>query len=552
MVLFGLTAILICKSKDSPMLRKIILLFFPLMSGISLSSVEEMTLEEKVGQLFIVQFHGEVANEDARLLIQEIKVGGFIYYNWANGLTSPEQVKNLSQELQELAKKNPKPIPLFIAIDQEGGIVSRLNQGFTVFPGNKALAMTGDPDLTEASAFAMGEEMKAVGINMNFAPDVDINTNPKNPIIGIRSFGDDPAVVCFLGKKALDGYHKAGVITTLKHFPGHGDVEVDSHESLPTIHKSLERLKQEELVPFMRLASDTDAVMTAHILVPALDNENCATLSAKTLGYLREIGFKGVIIADSLVMEGVIKQGHTVEEAAIRSLIAGCDILLLGGKLLAGEKRDYELNALDIQRIHRAIVEAVMSGRIPQKRVDEAVQNILTLKEKYQIREKVLSESLAKINTLTNQELSQKIASEAIKSAIRNPNTIGSLKEKRIAVFAPEILQKSLRQSSISKISESVDLYFFSGLNPEKEEISSLRKMAKGAEVFMIFSYNAWKNPSQVSLIHALIEEDKPVILVVTRDPLDNELFPKADAIFTTFSPVAPSIQAVCDLCKQP
>ncbi len=163
--------------------------------------VQNMSIEEKAGQLLMVHFHGEDANEDAKTLIQDVKAGGIIYYNWSNGLSSPKQVKQLSASLQKLAQSNRIPLPLFIATDQEGGAVTRLKNGFTVFPGNKALGETGDPNLAEEAAQTMGKEMHAVGINVNFAPVVDVNINPKNPVIGVRSFGDTPNKVNLLEKK---------------------------------------------------------------------------------------------------------------------------------------------------------------------------------------------------------------------------------------------------------------------------------------------------------------------------------------------------------------
>lgn len=336
-----------------------------------------MSLEDKVGQLLMVSFHGEVANEDAKALIQEVKVGGIIYYNWSNGLHSPEQVRNLSAGLQDLAE-----IPLLIATDQEGGVVTRLTDGFTRFPGNKTLGESGDPSLAYAAALTMGQEMLAVGINMNLAPVVDVNSNPRNPIIGERSFGESPETVIAFGKKGLDGYRQAGVIATLKHFPGHGDTAVDSHKDLPVVLKSIEELKQVELAPFAQLAEKAPAIMTAHLLVPALDPDHCSTLSAKTLFYLRnEIGFQGVIISDSLVMQGVLKECPTVDAAAIAALNAGCDILLLGGRQLIGESR-VELTVVDIKRIHTALIQAVQEGQISEERLDQAVGRVLALKER--------------------------------------------------------------------------------------------------------------------------------------------------------------------------
>lgn len=337
-----------------------------------------LSLEEKIGQLLMVHFHGEDANEEAKILVQNIKVGGILYFPWSNGLCCPQQIKTLSSHLQQLAQENANSIPLFIAVDQEGGPVTRLRQGFTEFPGNKALAMTQDPNIAELAALKMGEEMRAVGININFAPVVDVNSNPKNPVIGDRSFSENPEIVLNFGEKVMQGFKKAHIISTLKHFPGHGDVDVDSHKDLPVVNKTLEELQKVELLPFAGLAPFAEVIMTAHILVPALDEENCATLSKKILTYLKNIlGFHGVIISDSLVMEGVLKTCHTVEEAAIQALNAGCDILLLGGKA------SLELTLHDIQRIQCSLIEAVKEERILEERIDEALEKILKLKETY-------------------------------------------------------------------------------------------------------------------------------------------------------------------------
>jgi beta-N-acetylhexosaminidase len=347
-------------------------------------SLEQMTLEEKVGQLLLVHFNGEEANEEAKTLIQEVQVGGIIYYNWANGLHSPQQVSCLSRGLQELAKQKRYPIPLLIAVDQEGGRVTRLREGFTVSPDNGALGKSADPSLAEHSAFVRGQELRAVGINLNLAPVVDVNSNPNNPIIGSRSFGDSAEVVIAFARRALEGYRRAGVLTCLKHFPGHGDVEVDSHADLPVVNKSKEQLDIVELLPFAALAGQADTIMTAHIIVPALDSLNCATLSKNILKILREeTGFQGVIVSDSLVMEGLLKNCASVEDAAVKALEAGCDLLILGGKQLVGAHQNLELTVADVQRIHHTIVEAVKSGRIAKDRVDQAVQRILTLKNRY-------------------------------------------------------------------------------------------------------------------------------------------------------------------------
>jgi beta-N-acetylhexosaminidase len=339
----------------------------------------EMTLEEKVGQLLIVHFPGKVINEDARVLVQEIGVGGIIYYVWANGLGSSQQVQSLSQGLQSLAS-----IPLFISIDQEGGRVTRLKSGFTVFPSNGILGRSGYPQLAETAAFTMGQEMRAVGINLNFAPVVDVNCNPDNPVIGDRSFGACPKSVTEYGRRALEGYARAKVFAALKHFPGHGDATADSHVSLPLVQKTREELMAVELYPFQKLAPFADMIMTAHILVPALDPDNCSTFSSKILKELlrSEFGFQGIVISDSLVMEGVLSQGISVEQAALRALQAGCDMLILGGRELVGQRMHHELTIQDVKKIHRYLVDAVKQGSFSEADLDASVQRILRLKSK--------------------------------------------------------------------------------------------------------------------------------------------------------------------------
>ena len=338
----------------------------------------DLTLEEKVGRLLMVQVHGEKVNEDARVLIQELGVGGIIYYDWCNKLHTLEKIQAFSKGLQALAK-----YPLLIAADMEGGRVFRFREAFSEIPGNDAIGKMGNSKLAHDVAYALGAEMKKAGINMNFAPVVDVNSNPLNPVIGKRSYSRDPIQVAAFGKEALRGYREACIIATLKHYPGHRDTETDSHEALAVVKKSREELNLIELYPFVHL-KEAEAIMTAHIMVPAFDPDTCATLSKKTLDYLRnEIGFQGVIVTDSLVMQGVLKKCETPDEAVIQALNAGCDLLLLGGKLLSGEKAGLELKIADMKRIHGVILDAVKTGRIAESRVDEAVNRILDLKQRY-------------------------------------------------------------------------------------------------------------------------------------------------------------------------
>lgn len=369
----------------------------------------ELTLEEKVGQLLMTHFNGEIANEEARCLIQHAHVGGIIYYNWANSLHSPEQVFKLSDSLQQMALSKSHPIPLFIGVDQEGGVVNRLTEGFTLFPGNRVLAKTKKPDFAEACALAMSEELSAVGINVNFAPVCDIS-NMADSILGMRSFGDKTDVIVF-AKAMLLGFKKGNMIATLKHFPGLGNAEIDPHHALPIVHRSLEDLQQLELLPYNLLKNHADAVMTAHVLLPEIDPINCATLSKAVMDILRrDIGFDGVIFSDSLVMQGVLDNGGTVEETALKAFLAGCDVLLLGGKQLMEHQTGFELTTEDVLKIHGFLMSKVQSGEITEERLDRSVERILNLKRTYGLDQlSAVEKSLSKVRSEKNLTLTREI-----------------------------------------------------------------------------------------------------------------------------------------------
>jgi beta-N-acetylhexosaminidase len=353
----------------------------------SIPDVNALSLEEKVGQVLMVHFHGEEANQDAQILIQQMHVGAFIYYNWCNGLHHPDQIKKLSEGLQKLTLETRYQIPLLIAVDQEGGEVSRLQNGFTKFPCNGVVGDSEDPNLAYKIALTMGSEMRAVGINMNLAPVVDVkNPQDNNSKMSKRSYSAFPEFVVSFAAEALRGYKEAKIFSVLKHFPGHGDVAVDSHFELPILNKAVIDIENIDLYPFEKLHMMTDAIMVGHIKVPVWDEDHCATLSKIILTDIlrNKIGFQGVIISDSLVMQGVLLQTGTVEEAAIQALQAGCDLLILGGMLLNGNTKT-ELSVQDIMRVYQSILEAVRCGRIPEGRLNDAVSRVLTLKTRLKL-----------------------------------------------------------------------------------------------------------------------------------------------------------------------
>ena len=306
----------------------------------------------------MIGFEETEVTPDLRAWMQDYCPGGVILFS--RNLVNPEQIAKLTNELQALAGD----IPLLMAIDQEGGRVSRLPSDFTIFPPAATVAQSGSTELAYQAAAVTAKELRSVGINMNMAPVLDIHTNPANPIIGNRAFGTAPEQVCKMGAATIAGLHDHRVLACGKHFPGHGDTSTDSHLELPTVHASRKRLEEIELQPF-RYAIDhgLQAMMTAHVHYPALDPTYPATLSSTILsGLLRQqLGFSGVILSDDLEMRAILDHA-TVGNAAIRSLQAGADMLLIcKSRVLATETFQALRHAVTSQQLNAAQVEASLA-----------------------------------------------------------------------------------------------------------------------------------------------------------------------------------------------
>ena len=335
----------------------------------------QMTLEEKVGQMFLLAFAGSQLRA-AEHLVRQQGVGG-CYLSQDNAAT-PAEAAALSATLQQFARATRLALPLLLGADHEGvwGVMVPFS---ATGPGNLALGAARVPDLTRRMYRVLGAELAAVGYNTLLAPCADVNTNPHNPIIGTRSFGEDPAQVATLVRAAVEGAREAGVVTTVKHFPGHGDTVVDSHRGLPRVDRSRAELEATDLRPFRAaIAAGVDIVMTSHILYPALDPAQPATLSRIILEEVLRgaLGFEGVILSDSMNM-GAMRQHYTPEEAAIRAVLAGVDVLMLAEEHYDHDAATYlekQLRCID------GVIRAVRDGRIPQARIDTAVRRVLTLK----------------------------------------------------------------------------------------------------------------------------------------------------------------------------
>lgn len=336
-----------------------------------------VTLEEKIGQMLMLAFAGERLDQ-ARILVQKHHVGA-CYLGQDNARTPAEAVQ-LTGRLQALAAGSGQPVPMLLGADQEGTwgvMVPHTATG----PGNLALGAAADEEVTRRMYRVLGEELRTVGYNTVFAPCVDVNSNPENPIIGMRSFGERPEEVARMAAAAVRGAREGGVITTAKHFPGHGNTASDSHRGIPRVDRARGDLERIDLLPF-RAAIDAgvDLVMTSHILFPEIDAENPATLSRSILtGLLREeMGFGGVVLSDSMNM-GAIRRHYDPAEAAVKAVLAGVDMIML-----AEEHYDHDAaRYLDKQVLMiRGMADAVRRGELPEGRVDDAVSRIVSLKKR--------------------------------------------------------------------------------------------------------------------------------------------------------------------------
>ncbi|MCA9480333.1 MAG: beta-N-acetylhexosaminidase [Nitrospirales bacterium] len=326
-----------------------------------------MTLNERIGQLCMIGIEGPEVTPDLRAWMKEFQPGGVIVFS--RNLIHAEQIAQLTNELQTIAGDTP----LLIAIDQEGGRVSRLPPDFTIFPPASLIATSGSTELAYQAAAVTAKELRAVGINMNMAPVLDVHTNPANPIIGDRAFGTDPEQVSRMGAATIAGLHDHLVLACGKHFPGHGDTMKDSHLELPVVTATRERLETVELAPF-RHAIDhgLQAIMTAHVHYPALDPTNPATLSYPILSQMlrQRMGFEGLIFSDDLEMRAILDHS-SIGDAAVRSLQAGVDILLIC------KTRDLETQAIE------AVRQAMTSRDLSSAELEARLARLQRVKQRF-------------------------------------------------------------------------------------------------------------------------------------------------------------------------
>ncbi|SEM69711.1 beta-N-acetylhexosaminidase [Lihuaxuella thermophila] len=510
------------------------------------TKLNEMSLDEKIGQMFLVGFKGDLGtsatsvSDHARKMIEDYHVGGIILFD--RNIRDPEQVGQLNNDLQKLALSSSPNIPLFISVDQEGGKVARITEGVTEFPGNMALGATRDPALAYEAGKRMGSELRAMGINLNLAPSLDVNNNPQNPVIGVRSFSDDPKLVAGLGTSIMRGFRDGNVLTAVKHFPGHGDTKLDSHIDLPQVPHSMERLEKIELVPFRAaVENDPDMVMTTHITFPAMDPTPGlpATLSKKVLTDLlrNRWGYQGVIITDDMEM-GAIAEHFGTGVAAVRAIQAGADVILVGHSLNKQEK------AIE------TVKQAVEKGMISEERIDESVRRILTLKAKRLPGGSIIANPYASIQEIPRQTSQPETAALSLRIAERSVTLVED-KQKLLPLNPAEVPNLLVLTAAKPKTFGQVltEQGFQATVVPisklEKEQIPGLVKKAEQTDAVMVGASGIEPDSAQAELVLRLKATGKPVVVVGLDTPYDINALPKDTTYIAAYGSTYPTLQAV-------
>jgi beta-N-acetylhexosaminidase len=530
--------------------------------------MSDLSVEEKVGQLFMLAFEGSTP-DDPRVLIRDYLVGG-VYLSQDN-LVGVSQAVRLLNALQEMAKDTPHALPILAACDHEGAWTV-LNPYTASGPGNLALGAT-SPAVVEEMYAVMGRDLRAVGIAADLAPVADVNTNPRNPIIGARSFGEHPERVAGAVQAAVRGLHRSGILACAKHFPGHGDTAQDSHRGLATVAHPREQIVQSDLAPFRAaIRAGVDMVMTAHILYPAFDETWPATLSPTLLtGVLRQgLGFGGVIVTDSFNM-GSMRRVYAPAEAAVRSINAGADLIMLAEERYGDEPGGYIAGQI---ALIKAVQTAVHDGRIPVERLDDAVRRVLALKETAGLFRREAVDPVAAERLVGNPD-HRTVELEAARAAVvvvrnedgRVPLTVEPkdllivvsavqsqsrdlLRQTRgigpnVAEPPPRVVQRELAQRH-----RHVDLLTITTPADISRDIDRLRAAATVLIVTENYPLPGFDFPTQVqhTVIEGLVSAGIAPIVLGLRDPYELQALPNVRTYITVLGYAPACARAVVDV----
>jgi len=508
-----------------------------------------LTLEQKVGQLFVTWVNGKSADEvnpknqadfgvdTPAQVVRKYHLGGVIYFNndTRDNFDDPTQVAKLSNGLQKAAITSGAHIPLQIAADQEGGTVTRMGAPATEFPNAMAISAGRDTGRATKAATILGQELRAVGINQDFAPDSDVNSNPVNPVIGVRSFAGQPGLASDFVTAEIKGFQKS-VAATSKHFPGHGAAPTDSHTGLPRIDSTEDQWRATDVPPFKAaVKAGVDSIMTAHIQFPSLDPSlEPATLSKPIVtGKLRnELHYNGVVITDSLEMQGV-RELHSDAEIPVLALKAGVDQLLMPVHL------DVAINS---------VLAAVKSGEIPVQRIDQSVLRVLKLKFKSGILFSpfvAASRVMKPVGTPSSLAPAQDIADRGI-TAVANDAGLLPLKQKPATT-----LVTGWGASTTVTLAQKLTAHgtaataYQTGQAPTDAQIAQAVANAKNVDLVVVLTNNIGGFPLQTKLLDALQATGKPVVAVAAQIPYDAGYASTVKTWLATYGYIGPTLEAL-------
>ncbi len=499
---------------------------------------------DSVGQKLLLAFQGKELTTEMQQALANYKPGGVTFFRSFN-ISSPMQVKKLVSALQEKAQNLGLP-PLLIGADQEGGQLMAIGEGTTPLPGNMAVGATGSTDLARRAGEVLGRELAAMGINMDYAPCCDVNVNPRNPVIGTRSFGEDPMKVALMAAAMVEGIQSQGVAAVAKHFPGHGDTSSDSHLGLPSLSHSLERLQTVEFLPFQAaIDADVKLTMSAHIAMPAIDGEDAppATLSPAILtGLLRkQLAFKGVIVSDAMDMHA-IKQGEHLGEECVRASTAGIDLLLITA------------DPADHKRAWKGLTREDQYDLQFRKICEKSAERIMNLKS--WLNSNKTTPGLEVVGCAEHLAVADEIAERSV-TLVRDDARLLPLSlepEQRIIVIIPQpadltpadtssyvvpALASSIRQHH-PNVQEIVIPFA-----PNGEVIQKVLEQTLGASLIIIGTLNAFDCPAQAELVNNLLRSGIPTVVAALRMPYDLMSFDKAPTYLCTYSIQSPSMVAL-------
>ena len=498
--------------------------------------VGAMSLERKVGQLMSVAFHGTKITSSLEAMIRDRGIGGVILYS--ENFTDASGLAKLVADLDQISR-DAKSLPLFFEIDQEGGPVIRLNKGATILPGQMALAATADPERSVRTAATINaSELRALGVNWNFAPVADVNDEPTNPIISNRSFSSDPARVSALVTAAVQAYGTAGFFCCAKHFPGHGSTTTDSHTGLPKIEADRATLDRIELPPFRAaIAAGVPAIMSAHIVVPALDAtpELPVTLSKAVMTDLirNTLGFQGIVVTDDLEMGALKNVGEAA--AGLRALQAGADYLL------------FRFDDAAQLEGHRLITDAVRSGSLDSAQLERSVRRIVDAKRRFGILDGRRDQSAPDLagNARTALELAR-----GATTLLRNRGVL-PLRGRILAVSPTNaditFFEGQATLGSVIAAKRSDTIVQSLPLHPSAGEIDRVVSASRAADVVVVGTTNLFAYPEQVDLVRALAK-DRPVAVVALRGPYDVLSIPEIAAYLCAYDSREPSLTAAAEV----